>query len=334
LQKALSRDPEARFQNADEFSEELEKMAKEVGGLASLRDVGKVVEKFASERITADKQRIKEAIQTFGSAEHVMATRPPGADDLISEPSGGAWTGSSASPVSRSGPSGANSAISKMSGVYPHGTSPSALGARAPLRPPPPPPRRSAATGEEVVQLTDADMEQSELSVMSLSQVGAAPGSHIKMLAVLALCCLVLVGAVLWAVLREPGSSEVRVIQFETEAAPAPAPPAPVAPQKVDQAEAEQAEPQETEEEAVAEPTKAGPKPAKPRRWRKWAVRKKPEPGKPAAAAPEPSKPDPMFPEGTLRSPAVAEPAERPPPPPPPKKPSVIDELDPNNPYR
>jgi len=76
LQKALSRDPEVRFQSSDDFSDAVEKMAKQVGGLASLREVGKVVEKFAAERITADKQRIKEAIQTFGSAEYAVATRP------------------------------------------------------------------------------------------------------------------------------------------------------------------------------------------------------------------------------------------------------------------
>lgn len=334
LRKALSRDPEVRFQTADEFSEALETLAKQVGGLASLREVGKAVEKFAAERIAADKQRIKEAIQTFGSVEYAVAARPPGADDLISEPSGGAWTGSSASPVSRSGPSGANSAVSKMSGVYPHGTSPSVLRAGVPLRPPPPP-RRSVARNEEVIPLTDADMEPSEPSVMSASQIGAAPSSFGKWLAVLAVCCVILAGVALWAMLKEP-ESEVRVIQMEVESEPSPPapvpeikPPEPVEPPLAEPDE-EEVEEAQAEEVSVEKPPQPSPKIEKPPRWRKPPVRKAPEPAKPAAAAPEPKKPEPLIPEDMLKPSAVEEPPKVEPA----KKPLVIDELDPDNPYR
>ncbi len=348
LKKALSRDPEARFQSADDFSDALEKLAPEVGGMASLRDVGKVVEKFAAERIAADKKRIKEAIQTFGSAEYAIAARPPGADDVISEPSGGSWTGSSASPISRSGMSAANSAVSKMSGVYPHGTSPSAVVRGIPLRPPPPPPRRpSVAQTEEVVEISSVDLEQSEISIMSASQVGPAPGSHGKLLAVLAVCCVVLAGVALWAMFRELEPGGVRVIQMETESEPAPPappqpPPKPPEPKKpaVSDGDGQQQAGSDTTEQTKAEASKKPdePKAVKPPKHprRPPRVRKPPKASrpskidKPAAVAPEPKKSDPLLPDGILKPTA---PNAKPAPPPPPKR-RPVDELDPNNPYR
>jgi serine/threonine protein kinase len=67
--KALDRDPDKRFQNADEFIDALEAVAAKSGvGVARRRDVGKIVEKYAAEKLNRDKERVREAIRAIGQS--------------------------------------------------------------------------------------------------------------------------------------------------------------------------------------------------------------------------------------------------------------------------
>ena len=352
LKKALSRNPEARFQSADDFVEALEKLAPQVGGMASLRDVGKVVEKFASKRISADKKRIKDAIQTLGSAQYAPASRQAGAYDVVSESSSGFGTGSSVSSVSRSAVSGHNSALSKRSGVPLRQTSPSAVVRSVPLRPPLPPPRRpSTARSDEKAEISGAYMEQSEPSAMSASQLGPHPVWQGRLLAVLAVCCVVLAGVVVWAMLREPEPGGVRVIRMETESVPAtpvhkPAPPGPRKPSEPpkpavsEQEGQEQAASGSTEETATEPPeTPFTPKPIKslkrPRKWSKGGKGsqqskrvEKSESDRPAATASKGNQPVPLKRAGVAKPSAGKGKRKRR------SKPKPLDKLDLDNPYR
>jgi serine/threonine protein kinase len=80
LAKALERDPDKRFQTADEFIDAIEDTASKSGdGIARRRDVGKIVEKYAFEKLSRDRARVKEAIHLIGQTP--MESRPGGFRD-------------------------------------------------------------------------------------------------------------------------------------------------------------------------------------------------------------------------------------------------------------
>jgi serine/threonine-protein kinase len=68
LERALARDPNERFQTAEEFAEALEAHADLLGGLANQRAVGKLVREYAAEKIDRDRELIRTAVSELGAS--------------------------------------------------------------------------------------------------------------------------------------------------------------------------------------------------------------------------------------------------------------------------
>ncbi|MBX3247433.1 MAG: protein kinase [Myxococcales bacterium] len=91
LAKALARDPEARFQTAEEMAEAIEAVARQHGGIANARAVAAEVRRLLSDKIEASRLRVKEATERLGRAEMTEPAMPLPRDGSLSS-------------VSRSGP--------------------------------------------------------------------------------------------------------------------------------------------------------------------------------------------------------------------------------------
>jgi eukaryotic-like serine/threonine-protein kinase len=79
LAKALARDPDDRFQSAEEFAEAVEEAAPMLGGLAKAREVAQLVREYAAEKVTRDADLIRSAIAQLTLAGG--AIEPPTAID-------------------------------------------------------------------------------------------------------------------------------------------------------------------------------------------------------------------------------------------------------------
>lgn len=86
LARALSREPEGRFQNADEFIRALEDVAKPIG-IASRRVAGECVADLASEKLGKETTRIRDAIERFGRTEIGEPSMPFPREGSVSGPS-------------------------------------------------------------------------------------------------------------------------------------------------------------------------------------------------------------------------------------------------------
>lgn len=73
--KALDRDPDKRFQSADEFIEAIENVAGRTG-IANARDAAEFVKDLASEKLKRETTRIKMSIEQLGRAEIGEAAMP------------------------------------------------------------------------------------------------------------------------------------------------------------------------------------------------------------------------------------------------------------------
>lgn len=110
IAKALAREPDARFQTADEFARAIEEVAPLIGGLASLRGVARTVKQHAAAKLKREKKLVDDALR---------ALRPedaPVASDTVDELSAPSSTDISVVSASLSG--------SKESGVFAHHTQP------------------------------------------------------------------------------------------------------------------------------------------------------------------------------------------------------------------
>jgi serine/threonine-protein kinase len=96
LEKALQRDPSARFQTADEFIEALEQIAPRVGGVATRRAVTKAVKQYAADKLARERKQIESAQR----AVRGVAPESPAEGTEPSMPSSASTGGSSASEVS------------------------------------------------------------------------------------------------------------------------------------------------------------------------------------------------------------------------------------------
>ena len=74
--KALTREPEGRYQTAEEFAEALEKAAGEAGGVAAPRTVAEMVTEYAGTKIEGEAKRVRESIDRLGKARLSLAPRP------------------------------------------------------------------------------------------------------------------------------------------------------------------------------------------------------------------------------------------------------------------
>ena len=68
VMKALSRNPERRFQSADEFAEALDAAAG-IDGVAKTRDVAEVVRALVAEKLEEERDRVRDSIELLGRAE-------------------------------------------------------------------------------------------------------------------------------------------------------------------------------------------------------------------------------------------------------------------------
>lgn len=73
--RALQRDREKRFQTADEFAEALDAAAGR-GGIAKTRDVAEVVRSLDAEKLSTERQRVRDAIETLGRNEFAESKVP------------------------------------------------------------------------------------------------------------------------------------------------------------------------------------------------------------------------------------------------------------------
>ncbi len=75
VMKALSRDPDLRFQDADEFGEALDRAAGR-GGVAKTRDVAEVVRALDAEKLRDERHRVRDSIDLLGRAEFAESKVP------------------------------------------------------------------------------------------------------------------------------------------------------------------------------------------------------------------------------------------------------------------
>ncbi|MEM8606486.1 MAG: serine/threonine-protein kinase [Myxococcota bacterium] len=75
VMKALHRDPEQRFQTADEFAEALDAAAGR-GGIAKTRDVAEVVRSLDAEKLRTERQRVRDSIETLGRNDFAESQVP------------------------------------------------------------------------------------------------------------------------------------------------------------------------------------------------------------------------------------------------------------------
>ncbi len=75
VMKALDRDPERRFQTAEEFGEALDSAAGRAG-VAKTRDVAEVVRSLDADKLQDERQRVRDSIQMLGRAE-ITALKVP-----------------------------------------------------------------------------------------------------------------------------------------------------------------------------------------------------------------------------------------------------------------
>lgn len=75
VMKALNRDPEERFQTADEFAEALDAAAGGTG-VAKTRDVAEVVRSLNAEKLQQERQRVRDAIEMLGRTEFAGSQVP------------------------------------------------------------------------------------------------------------------------------------------------------------------------------------------------------------------------------------------------------------------
>lgn len=76
LAKALHRDPDQRFQTADEFMEAAEEVARLNGGIASTRAVGALATELIGAKLDEERARVQEAIESLGQREMGEALMP------------------------------------------------------------------------------------------------------------------------------------------------------------------------------------------------------------------------------------------------------------------
>jgi eukaryotic-like serine/threonine-protein kinase len=77
LAKALAREPEQRFQSAEEFVDALERVAPRLGGVAPRRFVSRAVERYAAEKLERDRRLIETALVALRNGEPMRSEPAP-----------------------------------------------------------------------------------------------------------------------------------------------------------------------------------------------------------------------------------------------------------------
>ncbi|HJL20551.1 MAG TPA: protein kinase [Sandaracinaceae bacterium LLY-WYZ-13_1] len=74
--KALAKEPDDRFQDAEDFLEAIEEAAAQIGGVATPRAVGKEVKRWLGDKIARERQQIRDAIDALGRSELTPGVLP------------------------------------------------------------------------------------------------------------------------------------------------------------------------------------------------------------------------------------------------------------------
>jgi serine/threonine-protein kinase len=77
LARALDRNPDGRYQTAEELIDALERVAPQVGGLASLREVSAVVRELTSEKLRKERELLELAKEALLLQQGVVLSREP-----------------------------------------------------------------------------------------------------------------------------------------------------------------------------------------------------------------------------------------------------------------
>lgn len=85
LERGLARDPNLRFQSAEEFAEAIEESAHMLGGLAKQREVAQLVREYAAEKLSKDADLIRDAISQL-AANNLSETAPGASGPTSPEP--------------------------------------------------------------------------------------------------------------------------------------------------------------------------------------------------------------------------------------------------------
>jgi eukaryotic-like serine/threonine-protein kinase len=188
LERALAREPDQRFQTADDFARAIEEVAPAIGGLASLRGVARTVKQHAAAKLKRDKKLVDDALRALRPDDIELT---PDEDDELSAPS--------ATDISVV--SGSLSA-SKESGVFAHHTQPGNSWAARP---------RADATGS----LSAVSPEQIAASLpprpLPFAARLAALSNRPRLMAALAVCVGVSAGTYLALSERAPAQSVQQV---------------------------------------------------------------------------------------------------------------------------
>jgi serine/threonine-protein kinase len=104
LEKALARDPNDRFQSAEEFAMAIEAAAATLGGLANQRAVAKLVQDYAAEKIARDMELVRTAIADMGAAPMPDVSAPPAPAGAIQPAPPAAAEASPSLPASMAAP--------------------------------------------------------------------------------------------------------------------------------------------------------------------------------------------------------------------------------------
>ena len=86
LGRALNRDPDGRYQSAEELIDALERAAPQVGGLASLREVSSVVRGLTSEKLRKEQELLELAKEALLLEQGVVLSREPTDASHITSP--------------------------------------------------------------------------------------------------------------------------------------------------------------------------------------------------------------------------------------------------------
>ncbi len=76
IARALAREPDDRFQSAEEFLEAIEEAAASIGGVATPRAVSREVKRWLGEKIAAEHQAVRDAMEALGRSELVPGALP------------------------------------------------------------------------------------------------------------------------------------------------------------------------------------------------------------------------------------------------------------------
>lgn len=227
LGKALARDVSERFQSAEDFIEALEEKSLSYGGIASIRKIGKLVDRFASARLKQNRELIRDTIRSSNSTDptsniHLRSSEYSFSNPSLQQISSSFLSHSVESSISSAPPSNSsqNSDIrAQRSANQSGGFSPSQCsGIEISFEP-------NSAKDSNIEISFEPDSVQEfaygtcigsqQRSLSSLSDLLARPVSRRKWVIVLSIGCLLIAVTAIWTLYSER-KNRLQVIEFRS----------------------------------------------------------------------------------------------------------------------